>query len=279
MKRAQGAFVRLAAAMLCIGGCSRTEDGESGAVEDADGGATTMQATSDGAPATVSYRDDVRPIFATRCTSCHHADNAVGISIVDPFDPETGLVGSKNTWAEVHPEGNTPELNVAPGDPDNSFLIDKISNPNLDPAVAGNFMPWNIPRLTAEELAALRTWIADGAANDASFAANIRPIFGDPTKLGAAGGKCTYCHQPGGQPPNLADPFDPVAGAVNVPSLLDPDRMRIEPGNPDNSFLVIKVEATEPGAYGAPMPMHFEPLTAEEIATIATWIEEGAQNN
>jgi hypothetical protein len=230
-------------------------------------------------PEVVSYSQDIVPIFATRCTLCHHANSAIGINIADAFAPMTGLVGSKNTWAEAHPEGNTPEFNVAPGDPANSFLLDKISNPDLDPGVAGSFMPWEIPRLTDQELQDLRTWITDGAANDEVFTTTIAPIFGDATKLGPAGGKCTYCHYAGGQLPNLTDPFDPMTGAVGVPSILDPDMLRIAPGAPDESFLVLKVEATEAGAYGAPMPMHFRPLVDEEIETISTWIEQGAQNN
>ncbi|MCR9159408.1 MAG: hypothetical protein ACE37F_23120 [Nannocystaceae bacterium] len=230
----------------------------------------------------VSYSADVRPIFAAKgCLACHHDDSAVDVDIVDPFSEPNGLVGSVNTWAEAYPEGGTPMLNVEPGDPDESFLIDKLADPYVvDPAIGGAAMPLNLEPLTDQELADLRAWIDAGANDDATFEDVIRPIFGDETRLGARGGKCTYCHHSfGGQPPNLSDPFDPDTGAVGVPSLFDADSMIIEPGNAEGSILVQKVEATEAGAVGGPMPPTYEPLTDDELDTVRAWVEAGAPDN
>lgn len=230
----------------------------------------------------ISYSSDVRPIFAAKgCLACHHDDSAVDVDIVDPFSEPNGMVGSINTWAVAYPDGGTPMLNVDPGNPDESFLIDKLVDPYVtDPAIGGAAMPLNLEPLTDQELADLRAWIDAGANDDATFADVIRPIFGDETRLGARGGKCTYCHHSfGGQPPNLSDPFDPDTGAVGVASLFDADSMIIEPGNADASVLVQKVEATEAGAFGGPMPPSYTPLTEAELDTVRAWIEAGAPDN
>lgn len=249
------------------------DDGDDGDDESSSG---------EGGDGEVSYSADVRPLFASRgCFACHHDNSAIDIDIEDPFSAPNGLVGSVNTWAEAYPDGGTPMLNVSPGDPEASFLIDKLVDPYVtDPEIGGAAMPLNLEPLTEQERADLRAWIDAGANDDEMFEDLIRPIFGDETRLGARGGKCTYCHHSfGGQPPNLTDPFDPETGAVGVASLFDPDAMIIEPGNAEGSVLVQKVEATEPGALGGPMPPQYLPLQADELDTVRAWIEAGAPDN
>ena len=232
-----------------------------------------------GDTATVSYARDVKPIFEDSCILCHHTGSLKLIDIENPFAPTTGLVNSDNTWAIAHPEANLPAKNVVPGNPDQSFIMMKIGNPNL-PTTAGAFMPWNIERLADGDIAAVRQWITDGAKNDATYASTIHPLFGTPDELGTAGGKCTYCHFPGGQVPNLGDPFDATTGAVGLASKSGGTMKVIEPGNPDASFLVTKITATSlPKTQGNPMPFRPAPLAAEQVALIKQWIVEGAQNN
>jgi hypothetical protein len=222
----------------------------------------------------VSYETDVKPLFEG-CVTCHYTGSLV-IDIEAPFTPMTGLVDSDNTWAAAHPEGNTPAKNVAPGDPDNSFLLRKIADPDLDPGTAGEKMPWQVPRLTEAEIMAFRDWITAGALNDDTFTATIRPIIGTEGKFS---GKCIHCHRAGGQTPNLTDPFDPETGAVGVDAERS-DLKLIEPGDPDASFLIVKVSSeTLPPAQGAPMPAHFPRLTADEVEVVRTWIAEGAEDN
>jgi hypothetical protein len=250
----------------------------SGGAAQASGGTSGSGGTA-GALPTVSYQRDIAPIFAASCVYCHYTGGVL-VDIANPFAPTTGLVNAPNGWAKDHPEGNTATREVAPGDPEHSFLLTKVSDPGLDPATSGAFMPWQVPRLTETELGALRAWISAGANNDATFLAQVRPIFGTPGNLGSAGGKCTFCHYPGGLRPNLGDPFDPRTGAVDVKSALGGGLDLIEPGDPDASFLVTKVSnATLPAAQGAPMPAHFPPLTPAEVGKVRTWISEGALNN
>ncbi|GAB4372683.1 MAG: hypothetical protein Kow0042_16120 [Calditrichia bacterium] len=60
--------------------------------------------------------------------------------------------------------------------------------------------------------------------------------------------------------------------AVNQPSVEKPELMRIKPGNPDSSYMVMKILGVE-GIIGLPMPFGRETLTQEEISTIIEWIK------
>lgn len=50
-------------------------------------------------------------------------------------------------------------------------------------------------------------------------------------------------------------------------------------GDPDASFVVDKLEGTMPASCGMQMPRGRTPLSAANLATIRTWISEGALNN
>jgi len=266
------------------GGAGGTAAGTGGAGAGA-GGASGSAAAGAGAGgtgaagmATVSYMTDIKPIFEGSCVFCHYTGGIL-IDIANPFAPTTGLVNADNTWAMAHPEANLPTKNLTPGDPAQSFIMMKLSDPNL-PSTAGAPMPWQITRLTDAEITSLRDWITAGANNDATYAAAIQPIFGTPKMLGTNGGKCNYCHFAGGQLPNLENPFEPTTGAVGLASKSGGTMKVIEPGSPDTSFLITKVTATSlPRTQGNPMPFRPPPLPADQIALITQWIVEGAQNN
>jgi hypothetical protein len=258
------------------GGSAQAGTGGSAQAGAGNGGSQAGTAGSGGAASTVSYRTTIAPLFEASCSYCHYTGSLV-IDIEQPFTPVTGLVASANTWADAHPEANLPQRNVVPGDPDNSFLMQKLTDPNLDPSTSGQPMPWQVARLTEAELTALRSWISAGALNDATFTSTIRPILGSETSLS---GKCVHCHWSGGERPNLQDPFDPVTGAVGVTSERASPTLIIAPGDPDASFLVTKVTSTSlPPALGMSMPAHLPAFTDEDVAAVRTWIREGAQNN
>jgi hypothetical protein len=56
---------------------------------------------------------------------------------------------------------------------------------------------------------------------------------------------------------------------------------QIEPGDPDKSYLLRKVSGTQldAGGTGGRMPLGRPPLSADELATLRRWIEQGALNN
>jgi len=52
--------------------------------------------------------------------------------------------------------------------------------------------------------------------------------------------------------------------------------LRVDPGNPDNSYLVQKVEGA-PNIVGAQMPLNQPPLSTDQIDAIRQWILNGAE--
>lgn len=62
---------------------------------------------------------------------------------------------------------------------------------------------------------------------------------------------------------------------VNVPSLENPDLMRVKPSDPENSYLVRKVEGNN--ITGERMPLGGPYLSQTEISLIRQWIWNGAQ--
>jgi hypothetical protein len=64
------------------------------------------------------------------------------------------------------------------------------------------------------------------------------------------------------------------ANLVNVQSMEVPSLLRVNPGDPDNSYLVQKLEGT--AAVGERMPFGGGPLDPALIADIRQWITDGA---
>jgi hypothetical protein len=71
------------------------------------------------------------------------------------------------------------------------------------------------------------------------------------------------------------------ASVVNVASLELPSMNRVTPNQPDNSYLVHKVQGTHlgVGGNGSRMPLGRSPLSQGEIDLIRAWIAAGARPN
>lgn len=71
------------------------------------------------------------------------------------------------------------------------------------------------------------------------------------------------------------------ANTVNVPSVQLASMDRIEPGQPDNSYLVHKIQGTQAsvGGSGVQMPEGGAPLSQEQIDLIRAWVARGALDN
>lgn len=97
--------------------------------------------------------------------------------------------------------------------------------------------------------------------------------------------RCALCHipaGPGAEETGLdlsTDRETTFNMLVNVPSTEDPTFKRVEPGNPDASYLIKKLEGTPPPR-NTRMPANGPPfLSDEEIKKVRDWISAGAKND
>jgi hypothetical protein len=112
-------------------------------------------------------------------------------------------------------------------------------------------------------------------AGTVSFCADIQPIF-------TANCAFSGCHA--GAAPQLGQNLssgNAYASIVNVPSQEVPTLARVEPGAPDASYLVNKIEGTAAAVGGVDtrMPLGQGALPAADIDLIRAWIAAGAPNN
>lgn len=98
---------------------------------------------------TVSFANDILPIFQNRCAKCHGAPDEDGEprleSGLNLLEYEKVIAGSE--WGTV----------VEAGDPANSFLLDMIVDQT---------MPEEGDPVPEEEIALIRAWIEAGAPNN-----------------------------------------------------------------------------------------------------------------
>src|SRR6202521_5200546 len=134
--------------------------------------------------------------------------------------------------------------------------------------------------------------IAACAGNGEGLDANGRPLLpggsGSPPPLSADFDFiqaniftpiCSVCHVGGSAPEGLRlDAADSFNLLVGVPSTEVPSLLRVKPGDPDNSYIIQKLEGH--AAVGSQMPFGCpttQPcLTTSTIAFIRQWITDGA---
>ena len=113
-----------------------------------------------------------------------------------------------------------------------------------------------------------------------TFASIQKEIFETTDSAGRVA--CTGCHTSTGRTPagglnlNRDAAYDNL---VNVPARGKPGAIRVIPGDPENSYILHKVEGRT-GIVGRRMPFSGEPfLTAGQILILKRWIETGAPRN
>jgi mono/diheme cytochrome c family protein len=106
-----------------------------------------------------------------------------------------------------------------------------------------------------------------GENRPVSYSDDIQPIFS---------GNCATsgCHDSSTQQNgvNLSS-YDAVMNSEG----LQYGRAIVDPGNPENSPIVDKIEPNP--EFGVRMPENADPLSDAEIDSIRAWIEDGAENN
>lgn len=108
-------------------------------------------------------------------------------------------------------------------------------------------------------------------AEKSLYQAEIAPLFA---------ANCATCHLTGQEAGNMAlIPAKAIESLVGVPSVEAPGLVQVVPGDPDASYLVMKLEGTHVanGGTGAQMPFGAPPLPRESITKIRQWIAEGAK--
>lgn len=118
---------------------------------------------------------------------------------------------------------------------------------------------------------------------------NLEPTFSSiqseifQTTDSAGRAACANCHNPNGgafRQVGLDLSSDAAYNLlVGVPSVERPGMLRVAPGDPENSYLMHKIEG-RPGIVGLRMPRSGPPyLTDGQIQIIRRWIEIGAPRN
>ena len=113
-----------------------------------------------------------------------------------------------------------------------------------------------------------------------TFTSIQREIFNTTDSSGRSA--CIQCHIAGGAAAGtglLLTEGVSYGNLVNRQSRLRPGETLVIPGDPDNSYMVRKLEGG-PDITGLRMPRTSGPfLTSGQMAVIRRWIEEGAANN
>ncbi len=117
-----------------------------------------------------SAADDIRPIFAKHCASCHGSDKQKG-----------GLRLDRKAEAL---RGGDSGASIVPGKPDASLLLKKLTSHD-----ATEQMPPDGDRLTAEQVKAISDWVAAGAVWPEAATAEVPHWSFQPVKRPAVPGK------------------------------------------------------------------------------------------
>ncbi len=90
--------------------------------------------------------------------------------------------------------------------------------------------------------------------------------------------KCIRCHTNKNNDDGLDFRDEYIfATAVNRPSNQKPEVVIIQPGDPENSYLIMKI-SNDPGIEGNQMPLGGEKLSEDNIQEIANWIASLSEN-
>lgn len=115
---------------------------------------STGDASTGGPVLDPGYAADIEPMFVMRCQgNCHLPDWTLVLAAGQGYD-----------FLVSQPSEELPTMNrVEPGDPQDSYLFHKLAGTHLEVGGEGEQMPRVGPKLSADELAAVESWIADGA--------------------------------------------------------------------------------------------------------------------
>ena len=232
----------------------------------------------------------------------HHVFGEVRSYMTDEVNElmSVGIVqGDLNRNGVYGASESNPLSLIEPGEPENSYLIGRMRGSLNDEPVPGSRMPLANQPWTIPEMLAFFCFI-EGLPEDGTWPDMNTPIdydgcsyTVDPEELNLLGegvtwqsriskifdANCSGCH--GGENPDegLDLRSDDAYDNLFVASEQEPEMQLIEPGEPSESYLWLKL-IDDPDIEGFPMP--FDPVTGDgslrqaELSDIETWIVNGA---
>ena len=115
-------------------------------------------------PLTANFDSIQANVFEPICSHCHSGANAPAGLRLDGANSYALLVGTSSL--------ERPNLlRVAPGDPNASYLINKLEG---GPNIVGERMPAGLPAVPQADINVIRQWITDGAQPSSSASGAIR---------------------------------------------------------------------------------------------------------
>jgi hypothetical protein len=144
--RAAGGLFGIVCLLISVGGCAGNGKG-------LDANGNPLSPGSGGnAPLSADFNSIQENIFTPICSVCH-------VGAAAPEGLRLDAADSYNLLVSV-PSTEVPSiLRVKPGDPDNSYIIQKLEGH----AAVGARMPFGGPYLSTATVAFIRQWITDGA--------------------------------------------------------------------------------------------------------------------
>ena len=219
------------------------------------------------AAAGVSFARDVAPFLVATCGRCHVSGRkgdfqmASYAQLMSSAKVSPGM-GSMSELVEVMLSGEMPPGGGKVSADEIGMLIRWIdagakcdADPNADLAAVARAAA--VPPPAAAPMAAAAAPLKPG---DVAFSSDVAPILLD---------QCGNCHGDREPEANLR--------MTSLESLIQGGRSgpAVNPGKGSESLLVRKLRGVD--IEGQRMPLGKPPLTADQIATIATWIDQGAR--
>jgi uncharacterized membrane protein len=121
---------------------------------------STIAEEPEKAPAPVSFKDQIKPIFEKKCVHCHNAK-----TLPDRISFENAKLA-----LQTDKQG---KVYIVPGKPDQSLMIKAINSTDFHEKL----MPMVGPRVTKSEAELFERWVAEGAPWPKGLAGKVKVTF------------------------------------------------------------------------------------------------------
>lgn len=246
--------------LLLVAGC--VQAGDRALFQTVSGADAGGDATTGPCDHPVDFATEVAPILESSCAlaGCHGGPAGQADLVLEPDVAHANLVGVAAS--------NSSKVRVEPGDPDASFLADRILATN-----GASIMPPIGDPLPQDQIDTVLCWIEQGAEQAAAdpcegvtFEKDVEPVFASTCAL-------SNCHKgPDGTLGLVLDPGAAYDNIVDKPALTS-DKLLIAPGDVNGSYILDRLQAINGATI---MPPVGDPVPAASIEAIKCWVAAGA---